>query len=320
MFSPDSLLVNREIEMCYLDNTYFDRATYSNIPSRKEALDQIKDLIKIKKKIIPKEHPEAKVIFKIILKTLGKEELLIELAEHFKTKIVCSKFRYNRYVKVLELDEKYFTLQFELDSFIFVQDNDEENIDQIEGLNSIENKHFIMIEPSALLPDPNRPLQTRKLAEYYTKSLDTYFRVPYSDHSSYLEIIEFIRKLKPKRVLPIVRKPMPNNVKTDDLSFLDRYLSFKPLIDTKNCYRYLLEAKGVKSSSSPHVPLRKSNIPTKSHFRSSTKKRQGIEYESPEKKLSESSDKSEELDDNADLVLCSSRAKTNSSSDKGETL
>jgi Cft2 family RNA processing exonuclease len=238
MFSPDSLLVNREIEMCYLDNTYFDRAAYSNIPSRMDALEQIKELIEIKKKTIPKEFPNTKVIFKIILKTLGKEELLIKLSELFDTKIVCSKIRYDRYTKVLELDEKYFSTNFEIDSFIFVQDNDNEIIDQIEGLGSVKNKHFIIIEPTALISDPNRPTNIRKLTEYYSKSVDTYFRVPYTDHSSYNEIVEFIRQLKPKRVLPIVRK-MPNNIAIDDLSSLYRYLSRKQPIDTTNCYRFI---------------------------------------------------------------------------------
>jgi hypothetical protein len=220
--------------MCYLDNTYFDQAAYSNIPSRMDATAQIKELIEIKKKTIPIKLPNTKVIFKIIFRTLGKEELLVKLSKMFHTKIVCSENRFNRYTKVLELDEKHFSTNFGVDSFIFVQDNC--NKENIVGLSSINNKHIIIIEPTALISDPNRPTNLQKLSEYYSKSVDTYFRVPYTDHSSYSEIVEFIRQLKPKRVLPIVRK-MPNNAAIDDLSSLSRYLSKKKLIDTTDCYR-----------------------------------------------------------------------------------
>ena len=139
MFSRYSFLVNKEIEMCYLDNTYFDKAAYSNIPLQTDAFAQIRELIEIKKKTIPKEFPNTKVIFEIILKTLGKEVLLMNLSKLFDTKIVCSQNRFNRYTKVLKLDEKHFSTNFGVDSFIFVQDK--YNKEHIGGLSSINNKH-----------------------------------------------------------------------------------------------------------------------------------------------------------------------------------
>jgi hypothetical protein len=139
MFSRYSFLVNKEIEMCYLDNTYFDKAAYSNIPLQTDAFAQIRELIEIKKKTIPKEFPNTKVIFEIILKTLGKKVLLMNLSKLFDTKIVCSQNRFNRYTKVLKLDEKHFSTNFGVDSFIFVQDK--YNKEHIEGLSSINNKH-----------------------------------------------------------------------------------------------------------------------------------------------------------------------------------
>jgi hypothetical protein len=184
MFSLNNSLLKKlheEIEMCYLDNTCFN-AAYSNIPSRMDAFAQIRELIEIKKKTIPIKFPNTKVIFKIIFRTLGKEVLLVKLSEIFHTKKVCSQYRFNRYTKVLELDEKHFSTNFGVDSFIFVQDK--YNKEHIEGLSSINNKHIIEIEPTALISDPNRPTNLQILSEYYSKSVDTYFRVPYTDHSS----------------------------------------------------------------------------------------------------------------------------------------
>ena len=292
MFSSDSLLLNKEIEICYLDNTYF-HTIYSNIPTRDVATNQVVLLIQTKIKALKESHPEAKLIFKFILKNLGKETLLTKLADFFKTKIVCSKARYDRYVNVLELDKKYFSLKFEPNSFICVQDNDDtdENIEKIDGFNTISKKYFIMIDPSGLIPDQSRPNTMTELEDFYKKSAETYFRVPYSDHNSYNEIIEFIKKLKPKRVLPIVRQSLPNKVNTDDLTPLDRFLSRKPPINTKNIYRFLIETKAACSfkKTSPRVTrrssIKQSEPQRKLSFRNASKNK-GVIYESPEKEVS----------------------------------
>jgi predicted metal-dependent RNase len=208
MFSPDSLLLNKEIELCYLDNTYFEKR-FAKLPSRDEALKQIIQLIQTKQKQYPKKQSGAKLMFKVLLRNLGKEDLLSNLAYFFQTKIVCAKVRYARYINVLGLDANLFSSKFEEDSFIVAQnkfDNVNEKWDEIEGFSG-EFPFVITIEPSALQFQTSfyddKPADLRKLGEYYSKSNENYFRIAYTDHSSYTEIIEFVKELKPKGLIPI---------------------------------------------------------------------------------------------------------------------
>ncbi len=67
----NTCLSNTSLDRCYLDTTYL-HPIYSNIPSRKNAMNEMIDLIYI----CLQKYGRHRVIFEILLKNLGKEEIL----------------------------------------------------------------------------------------------------------------------------------------------------------------------------------------------------------------------------------------------------
>lgn len=105
------------------------------------------------------------------------------------------------------LDSKHFAKSFDKCNFIFVDDPDEIGADSEfrQELNEvIAAKKVIKIEPTGLaLCAPRRPqrhLRPRSVNGLDDASQSDHVQVPYSDHSSYTEIIEFVRRLRPKKV------------------------------------------------------------------------------------------------------------------------
>jgi len=132
------------------------------------------------------------------------------------------------------------------------------------------------------------------------KSKNNYFVIPYSDHSSYDEIVEFVKRLEPKRLIPIVRRMLPKQIDTTDLSELNVYLSKKELPNCHDKYKLLLQSTTLVRRSSiinafDLSKKTKANLskkprnPTPINTRFITTRRKGgrnkseIEYETPEK-------------------------------------
>jgi hypothetical protein len=249
----DTPLSNTKIDICYLDNTYFNKK-FLNIPSREKALKEIIALICFKREQI------KNVIFHLNLRILGKENLLEDLYDHFKIPILVSKKRYERIVNILELNKEYFTTEYKQNTLIFVTDLNEEMP------NFAENKSIIFIEPTALQMSYTSR-ENKSFEDLYSDPNEKYFVIPYTDHSSYSEIIEFVKKLKPKLIIPIVRKALPGDLATSDLTELNKYLSKELLVDCHDKYRLLLRNSAtLRRSSRLHMiqlPAKKTNNPRK---------------------------------------------------------
>ena len=106
MFTDIGYLTNKDIEICYLDNTYLHE-NFNKIPTRQLALEQLIELIN-KRKSEAKSSESQNPIFLLKFKLLGKEELLIDLFEYFQVPIVVALARYQRYIKVLDLKPSMF--------------------------------------------------------------------------------------------------------------------------------------------------------------------------------------------------------------------
>ena len=260
-----------QIDICYLDNTYFN-PVFSKAPSRDEALRQII--------LIIDQHRSANVIFKLLLKNLGKERLLVDLVEYYRIPIVVSHKRFERLTKILEIDKKYFTSELSQTSLIFV---DDEPINKVGDI--FVKKKVIYIEPTGL-----------KINNSEAKCETNYFRVPYSDHSSYTEIITFVKKIHPKKIIPIVRKLLPNEIDTTDMSSLEKFLNKDPITDSSHKYSLLLQSTSStrKSSRLNSINLNKSKnrvpTPITSRFitlrntsKTNKEPQKSIEYETPRK-------------------------------------
>lgn len=189
----NSPLNNVIVDLCYLDNTYF-KPSCSNFPSQANAITAIVQLI------VLKLNEDKNTVFGIKMNNLGKESLLVELCERFNTKVAVSERRFVRYTTVLKIHPKYFSKNICSDTLFFVL-NDE--IQNLNGLKFQKGMSKFIINPSALHMETAR-LNVQNLVRLALKSRTTSAQIPYSEHSSYNEIIEFIKMLEPRRIIPTV--------------------------------------------------------------------------------------------------------------------
>jgi hypothetical protein len=296
-YSPDMFvdtpLSQGEVDICYLDNTYFNKC-FKNLPSRKDALKELIAFLDSKR--------EDDVIFKLFIRTIGKEQLLLDVYDYFKQPINVSYDRYERLTKIFNLNAECFTYTLNSDTWLYVEDDlnqDNEEFDEF-----ARKKRVIRLEASALNANPHYfSLTTSDRIQLNAKSKNNYFVIAYSDHSSYDEIIEFVKQLQPKRLIPIVRRMLPKQIDTTDLSELDVYLSKKELPNCHDKYKLLLQSttlvrrssiinafdlsKTNKKNNSAY--MKKPRNPTPINTRFITTRRKGgrnkseIEYETPEK-------------------------------------
>ncbi|CAM5118938.1 unnamed protein product [Natator depressus] len=186
MLQEPVLRNQKRIDVLYLDNTNCD--PLGDLPSRQQATQQIKELIRA--------HPNHQV--KIGVYSLGKESLLADLALEFHTWIVVSPKRLEQ-MKVLGLVDVFTA---------------EEGAGWIHGVDISEICWEAMISwnqqhPTIAILPTSRPVKIPHPSVHL---------VPYSDHSSFPELLEFVQWLKPCSIVPIVKRNMC-------LPYLEKYLS-----------------------------------------------------------------------------------------------
>ncbi|XP_070795953.1 5' exonuclease Apollo [Pituophis catenifer annectens] len=170
----DPVLRNSKlINFLYLDNTNCRPEII--LPSQEQAIEQIKKLIR--------DHLDHQV--KIGTYSLGKESLLVELAQEFHTWIVVSPQKLEL-MQLLEI-ENVFTSE-EGAGWIHAVDFSEICKETMTNWN--RNHPTIAILPTS------RPVKIRHPNMHV---------VPYSDHSSFQELLEFVAWLKPCSIIPVVK-------------------------------------------------------------------------------------------------------------------
>ncbi|XP_028590367.2 5' exonuclease Apollo [Podarcis muralis] len=162
------------ISSLYLDNTNCHPDIV--IPSRQKATEQIKEVIRA--------HPHHQV--KIGTYSLGKESLLVELAKEFGTWIVVSPQKLEL-MKLLEMEDVFTS---------------EEGMGRIHAVDFSEIRQANMncwnqSHPTIAVLPTSRPLKFQHPDIHV---------VPYSDHSSFQELLEFVAWLKPCSIIPVVKK------------------------------------------------------------------------------------------------------------------
>ncbi|XP_054654730.1 5' exonuclease Apollo [Dunckerocampus dactyliophorus] len=174
------LATSATINVLYLDNTNCDPNRI--IPTRKQATQQIKEIIR--------SHPDHNVV--LGLYALGKESLLVDLAMEFQTWIEVSYDRMET-LKVLELPDVFSTDPGA--GRIRVVEQREISFSTLCQWN---NEH-----PTLAIYPTSRPL-----ISFHPKV----HVVPYSDHSSHQELMDFVSGLKPSSLVPIIGNGIPGSL------------------------------------------------------------------------------------------------------------
>ncbi|XP_077412811.1 5' exonuclease Apollo [Vanacampus margaritifer] len=185
-YSPSMLrelfLATSDIDVLYLDNTNCDPNRI--IPSRMQATQQIKEVIR--------SHPDHNVV--LGLYGLGKESLLVELAMEFQTWIEVSFDRMET-LRLLSLPDVFTT---------------EPGAGRIRVLEQREISFASMCQWNREQPTLAIYPTSRPLILFHPKL----HVVPYSDHSSYQELVDFVSGLKPSSLVPIVGNGIPGSLST----------------------------------------------------------------------------------------------------------
>ncbi|KAK6308546.1 hypothetical protein J4Q44_G00218170 [Coregonus suidteri] len=172
MLREPCLRTNTTIDVLYLDNTNCDPTR--TLPSRQRATQQIKEIIR--------SQPKHNVV--IGLYTLGKESLLVQLAMEFKTWVEVSVERL-AILRALELPDVFTT---------------EPGAGRIRAVDQSEIRSTNLLlwnreHPTLAILPTSRPLVS------FHPNVHV---VPYSDHSSYQELEDFVSALRPTSLVPIV--------------------------------------------------------------------------------------------------------------------
>ncbi|XP_070765920.1 5' exonuclease Apollo [Enoplosus armatus] len=236
MLREQCLWTNTTIDVLYLDNTNCD--PNRTLPSRQRATQQIKEIIR--------SHPNHNVV--IGLYALGKESLLVELAMEFKTWIEVS-FERMETLKALELPD------------VFTTDPGAGRIRAVQqsSICSSTLHQWNKEQPTLAILPTSRPLVS------FHPNVHV---VPYSDHSSYQELEDFVSALKPTSLVPIVGNYVPGSIST----LLPTKRRHEILVP-ESVQHYMSRQPESQLSSSAYTSLRRT------HFRPLSPK--GVVFESP---------------------------------------
>ncbi|KAL4569796.1 hypothetical protein LXL04_025439 [Taraxacum kok-saghyz] len=199
-------LNNHKVDTLYIDNTYCD-PSYS-FPSRAVAAQQILNIIN--------SYPDHDII--IGIDSLGKEDLLLYISKTLKVKIWVWPERLQT-MHLLGLHDN-FTTKTTLTRIRAVP-RYSFSVETLEGLNTM--RPTIGIMPSGLpwalkknKPCGLSPMETDMMGmcidldtgNRYTNKIEKYnqyiYTVPYSDHSCFTEIVEFVKFIRPGHMKGIV--------------------------------------------------------------------------------------------------------------------
>ena len=179
--------VTVDIDYLHLDNT-FANPDY-DFPSREEAYTCLKNIVKT--------HNEYRIF--VFSYSLGKEEVLLNLAEEFQTLIVVDEDRMKK-AKLMNLKPHMFTTVKD-EGFIHCKNIKDLGKMDIEECNKEEPTVFIILTG---------------WNDKHNRNLPFYFKVPYSSHSNYREIEKFVRVCNPKNLI----------FNVDDRAMVKRRLEF----------------------------------------------------------------------------------------------
>lgn len=203
-----SRVCSSAVDKLYLDNTFC--SPRCDFPSREKAMVEILRIIS--------EHPNHRVM--IGLRKLGKEGLLVAIAKHFRMQICVTKERLHR-LELLQVPNVFTTVESE--TRIRVVDQGQISETNVNSWN--KEMPTLAIIPTALY---------RVLNVNNGLNRSDVFIVPYSDHSSFSELCEFVAAVGPREMIPILTDVKDRLGRTiperGDMSCFAEYLDKSPVL------------------------------------------------------------------------------------------
>ncbi|KAL7534648.1 hypothetical protein ACHAXR_006011 [Thalassiosira sp. AJA248-18] len=209
-----------------LDEIFFD-TTYCNkkysLPTQEEAISAAIEVAE-KEMAISKKDKKMKTLFLFGSYTIGKEKIYISVATHLKMKVYVDRRRY-RILSSLEWPKErmqIFTTN-KSETSLWVVPLGSVNFKQMRDFLDEGNNNKVFSAPygrvvgfrptgwtysaqdkkQRTLPC-GRPRPGKNLISSKTSGGYTVHGVPYSEHSSFPELVDCLRCLKPKKVIPTV--------------------------------------------------------------------------------------------------------------------
>ena len=233
LLTNTSLITRPVVDRLYLDNTYCHPNCL--FQTRERAAKEIIRLIE--------KYPDHHILLSV--HSLGKEELLRQLATHFKTQVILDREKLQQ-LKLIHADNLFSTDLFSTDP----------EISRIEAVLSTlvmarrrqlvkQGADVLVIMPTALgmiMPHEQR----------FSSHKNVHI-VEYSDHSSYRELRKFVSEVQPKLVIPIVKGKLKDTIKNVALNTTDMS-HFNDLLDCGPVLEYTIPTS-VRQYSMQSLPL-----------------------------------------------------------------
>lgn len=209
-------LQNANIETLYLDTTYC---------SPKHVFPKQDDMIDWIASKVASLWAEPNTMFLIGTYTIGKERILLEVARRCKALLGVTAQKMKTLQK-LELDcsiEETFIVSKDpqLVRIVVVSMGELQynRVNELQKYAIDDDTKLYCFRPSGWSFTKNTNVQSLKPSVYGNVSI---YGVPYSEHSSFSELEEFVQFLRPKRLIPTVNCDDEQNVRKM-IGLLDRY-------------------------------------------------------------------------------------------------
>eukprot|EP01102_Stenamoeba_stenopodia_P023087 TRINITY_DN9835_c0_g1_i1.p1 TRINITY_DN9835_c0_g1~~TRINITY_DN9835_c0_g1_i1.p1 ORF type:complete len:736 (-),score=195.15 TRINITY_DN9835_c0_g1_i1:8-2215(-) len=192
--SCNSILSNIKIQELYLDTT-FCNPEYC-FPPQEESISSVVNIVK-------KEY-NKETLFLFGTYCIGKERVLMEVSRTFRTPVYVSTQKYEL-IKIMKLDLSLFTTNAAITQFHAVPmfDISYKKLQTLKACVQQKYKTIVGFQPTGWAQQTSKPMG---------RGVKVY-SVPYSEHSSFNELQEFVDWIKPLKITPTVNCTSQKHVK-----------------------------------------------------------------------------------------------------------
>ncbi|CAI8057517.1 5' exonuclease Apollo [Geodia barretti] len=283
MSALSQLIQSRPVDLLYLDNTYCHKSC--TFPPRETVTEEIINLIRGNK--------DGMTI--LGLHTLGKEDLLVAIAKSLGVWVGVAPGRYET-LRLIEAENVFTTTstaacegsslsycpeEWDAACKYFAFLNEKRDFSRRLTVTPEDEDSVLVVLPTCIFSGDSAPP---------TPTHPSIKVVPYSDHSSFKELVEFVGVVKPRCIRPIVRSFSGNKSEIlssrCDMSVFDHLLDPTPLtsyeVPALISQLFAVGCQDNRPRPSSSVPSVRRSLEERSHGRR-RKRASGVNFLSPRK-------------------------------------